>query len=36
VPGVSVGANAKIAAGTPVYASVGAGETLSPFGVLKA
>jgi len=36
VPGIKIGARAKIAAGTPVYSNVGDGETLSPFGTLKA
>ena len=35
VPGVKIGARAKIAAGLPVYANVGEGETLSPFGVFR-
>ncbi len=35
VPGVSIGARAKIAAGLPVYRNVGADETLSPFGLFK-
>ncbi len=35
VPGVRIGARAKIAAGLPVYANVGEGETLSPFGVFR-
>jgi sugar O-acyltransferase (sialic acid O-acetyltransferase NeuD family) len=35
-PGVKVGAHAKIAAGTPAYGNVGDGDTLSPFGTLKA
>lgn len=33
VPGVTIGARAKIAAGLPVYANVEADATLSPFGV---
>ncbi|MBR1870259.1 MAG: transferase [Kiritimatiellae bacterium] len=36
VPNVKVGAHAQIAAGTPVFADVREGETLSPFGTLKA
>ena len=35
VPGVRIGARAKISAGLPVYANVGDGETLSPFGVFR-
>ena len=35
VPGVSLGARARIAAGLPVYRNVGDDETLSPFGVFK-
>ena len=35
VPGVRIGARAKIAAGLPVYANVGEDETLSPFGVFR-
>ena len=34
-PGVSIGARAKVAAGTPAYANVPAETTLSPFGALK-
>ncbi|MGN0853299.1 MAG: hypothetical protein ACI4Q3_07975 [Kiritimatiellia bacterium] len=34
-PGVSVGARARIAAGTPAFANVGEGVTLSPFGGMK-
>lgn len=33
VPGITIGARAKIAAGLPVYANVAADQTLSPFGV---
>ena len=36
VPGITLGAQAKVAAGTPVYASVAEGATVSPFGTLKA
>lgn len=35
LPGVSVGADAKIAGGTPAYSNVPAGATLSPFGTLR-
>lgn len=35
VPGVRIGARAKISAGLPVYANVGEDETLSPFGVFR-
>lgn len=35
VPGRTIGAQATIAAGTPVYADVAPGATLSPFGTLK-
>lgn len=34
-PGVSVGAGASVACGTPVMANLAAGATLSPFGILK-
>ena len=35
VPGISIGAGAKITAGMPVYKNVADGVTLSPFGTLK-
>ncbi len=35
-PGLTVGAGARVACGTPVLADVPAGATLSPFGTLKA
>ena len=35
-PGMKVGDDAVVACGTPVMKNVGAGETLSPFGTLKA
>ena len=35
VPGVTVGEEAKVAAGMPVYRDVATGSTLSPFGVFK-
>lgn len=35
LPGVSVGDDAKIAAGTSAYCNVPGGATLSPFGTLK-
>ena len=35
VPGVKVGARAKVAAGTPVFANVADDATLSPFGTLR-
>ena len=35
VPGISLGAASKLAAGTPAYSDLGEGETLSPFGVLR-
>lgn len=35
VNGIVIGAGAKVAAGMPVYKNIGAGETLSPFGILK-
>lgn len=35
VPGTKIGADARIAAGMPVYRDVGDGETLSPFGIFK-
>ena len=34
-PGVKIGDGASVACGTPVYSDLKAGETLSPFGVLK-
>ena len=34
-PGVRIGDGASVACGTPVYSDLAAGETLSPFGVLK-
>jgi len=36
VNGVTVGDDAKVAAGVPVYVNLAAGATLSPFGVFKA
>lgn len=36
VPGSKIGERAKVAAGTPVYRNIADGETLSPFGTLKA
>ncbi len=35
VPGITIGDNAKVAAGVPVYTNLAEGETLSPFGVFK-
>ena len=35
VPGVTIGARAKVAAGTPVYRDLADDAVLSPFGVLK-
>ena len=35
LPGVEVGADAKIAGGTPAYSNVPSGATLSPFGTLR-
>ena len=35
VPGVTVGARAKVAAGTPVFANLADDATLSPFGTLR-
>ena len=35
VPGITIGARAKVSAGTPVYRNLAEGATLSPFGVLK-
>jgi len=34
-PGVKIGDGASVACGTPVYSDLKAGETLSPFGILK-
>ncbi len=36
VPCTKIGEHAKVAAGTPVYKELADGETLSPFGTLKA
>ena len=33
--GVTIGARAKVAAGTPAYKDVAEGATLSPFGILR-
>jgi len=35
VPGITIGARAKVAAGTPVYRDLAEDAVLSPFGVLK-
>ena len=35
VPGITIGARAKVAAGTPVYRDLAPDAVLSPFGVLK-